>query len=155
LRLWNKDLIDVLPKHQLIGQWRECCAIASNLAKFGTPNHILVNKILDYPIDHFYTYSIIFVYRELVKRDIKVMSHTLEQFSENIKEFSGKSYFEVIPPNKVFDCWHNTRYLLQCLSNLEEKYDCGGITFEEWFKILNKTRSMHVYCEETYQSLFV
>lgn len=28
MRLWHKDLIEVLPRQQLLGQWRECCAIA-------------------------------------------------------------------------------------------------------------------------------
>ena len=34
--------------------------------------------------------------------------------------------------NKLFKNWHNERYLCQCYYNLEEKYDCGGITFDEW-----------------------
>ena len=38
---------------QLIAQWRECSAIAGNIVKLGFPNHILVNKIMDYDIDEF------------------------------------------------------------------------------------------------------
>ena len=45
MRLWHKELIEYLPQQQLISQWRECCAIAANLAKDHTPNHILVNPI--------------------------------------------------------------------------------------------------------------
>ena len=48
MRLWHVDLIDVLPRKQLLSQWRECCAIAKSIADKGTPNHILVNKITDY-----------------------------------------------------------------------------------------------------------
>ena len=155
MRLWNKDLIDVLPDMQLKGQWRECCAIASNIAKYGTPNHILVNPIMEYPIDHFYTYSFIYVYREMLNRGFEVKGHVLEELKDNLISYSNKMYFEVVPHNQLFDAWHSTRYLLQCMLNLQEKYDRGGITFEEWFRIVNKTRSMHVYCEETYQSLFV
>lgn len=47
MRLWHKDLIPYLLKLQLLSQWRECCAICSNIANKGTPNHILVNKIMD------------------------------------------------------------------------------------------------------------
>ena len=47
MRLWHKDLIPVLPRQQLIGQWRECCLIAKQISEKGTPNHILVNKIMD------------------------------------------------------------------------------------------------------------
>ena len=57
MRLWHKDLIKVLPRQQLVSQWRECCAIAGRLAKYGTPNHLLVNKILDYHPDHFVFYA--------------------------------------------------------------------------------------------------
>ena len=40
--------------------------------------------------------------------------------------------------DKLFEDWHNHRYLKQCLYNLEEKYDCGGISREEWIPIYNK-----------------
>lgn len=53
MRLWHKDLIQILPKNQLLSQWRECCCIAKNIAI----NHILVNKIMDYGIAHFYSYT--------------------------------------------------------------------------------------------------
>lgn len=40
MRLWHKDLINVLPRQQLISRWKECYCIAQNLASKGTPNHI-------------------------------------------------------------------------------------------------------------------
>ena len=70
MRLWHKDLIPVLPDKQLLGQWRECCAIAKNIATKGTPNHLLVNKIMDYPIGHFYIYGVL-VYTEMKARGFK------------------------------------------------------------------------------------
>ena len=57
IRIWNKSLIPYLPRQQLLGQWRECCLIAKNIAENGTLNHILVNKIMDYPIEHFVRYA--------------------------------------------------------------------------------------------------
>lgn len=38
---------------------------------------------------------------------------------------------------EVFKNWHNRRYLRQCLFNLQEKYDCGGISKDEWKLILD------------------
>ena len=38
----------------------------------------------------------------------------------------------------LFENWHNERYLKQCLMNLQEKYDCGGISEDEWKVIENK-----------------
>ena len=126
MRLWHKKLLSVLPRQQLLGQWRECCCIASNLVKDGTPNHILVNKILDYPISHFYTYSIECVAKEMISRGYKV---SLDKFW---KHFSvGDDY--IIPSfEELYQNWHNERYLNQCIYNLEEKYDCGGVSEEEW-----------------------
>ena len=57
MRLWHKDMISILPREQLVAQWRELSAIAGNIQTKGTPNHILVNKIMDYPLNHFVTYA--------------------------------------------------------------------------------------------------
>lgn len=57
MRLWHKDLISVLPRQQLLGQWRELCVIMSNIAKKGTPNHMLVNKVMDYDPREFFAYA--------------------------------------------------------------------------------------------------
>ena len=61
MRLWHKDMIKYLPNQQLISQYRELCCIAVLLAKNHTPNHILVNPILDYPPEHFEQYCNIVV----------------------------------------------------------------------------------------------
>ena len=37
--------------------------------------------------------------------------------------------------NELFKNWHTQRYLKQCVYNLQEKFDCGGISGEEWKKI--------------------
>ena len=132
MRLWHKSLIDVLPRQQLLGQWRECCCIASNIAKNGTPNHILVNKISSYPLSHFLTYTIDYVVSEMKKRGYKV---NVDKFW---KHFSPGEAYEVPEFKELFDGWHNERYLNQCFYNLQEKFDCGGITDTEWNKITKK-----------------
>lgn len=129
MRLWHKDLISVLPRQQLVSQWRECCCIARNIAVNGTPNHILVNKIMDYPIEHFITYTY-YVYKEMKKREYRVDWNKFQKYSEN--QILLAEY------NRVFKDWHNDRYLKQCLYNLEEKYDCGGISEKEWNKITER-----------------
>ena len=67
MRLWHKDLIPVLPRQQLLGQWRECCLIAKNIVTIGKPNHILVDKIMEYPIEEFARYGYL-VFREMCSR---------------------------------------------------------------------------------------
>lgn len=129
MRLWHKDLIPVLPKQQLLGQWRECCCIARNIAVNGTPNHLLVNKIMDYPAGHFWKYGYL-VMCEMEKRGFKCDFEKFEQWID-------KPYALITPEvQDLFPDWHNDRYLLQCLSNLQEKHDCGGIPEDEYEKIV-------------------
>lgn len=125
MRLWHKALIPVLPRKQLLSQWRECCCIARNIAEKGTPNHILVNKIMDYPMSHFNVYAIA-VYNEMTARGYHC------DFSRFSRWWVNRNRdWEY---NEIFPEWHTDRYLRQCYHNLEEKYDCGGISDEEWFK---------------------
>lgn len=133
MRLWHKNLISVLPRQQLQGQWRECCLIAKELCK-GTLNHLLVNRIKEYPMDYFYRYGEI-VYLEMRRRG----------YNCNFDNFSipfpyGLLQLINVTDAELFKGWHNHRYLKQCFYNLQEKYDCGGITSEEWAKICE-------YCE--------
>ena len=138
MRLWHKDLIPVLPRKQLLSQWRECCAIASRIATEGTPNHMLVNKVLEYDQIHFIEYCNK-ILKEMHRRSYKVSQNSYERLVENIN--LGKDYFyDGIMINKeIFPDWHNKRYLKQCYYNLQEKYDCGGITDKEW-KLIEKVK---------------
>ena len=126
MRLWHKDLIPYLPRQQLLSQYRECCCIAKNISENGTPNHILVNKIMDYPIEHFIAYTTL-VKQEMQKRGYKC---NISRFTKWLEWDAFK-----ILPSEIFKDWHNTRYLKQCLFNLQEKADCNGITIDEWQKI--------------------
>lgn len=128
MRIWHKDLIPVLPREQLTGAWRECSAIAGAIIKNGTPNHILVNKVLDYSLDQFITYSI-YVRAEMTRRGYRTMQ------SVEDKIVALKPNYTKIEYTKLFDLWHNGRYFKQCYYNLQEKYDCGGIRPEDWEKI--------------------
>jgi len=127
MRLWHKDLLPILPRMQLLGQWRECCAIAKNINLLGSPNHILVNKIMDYPMDHFATYCQNVVWN-MEKNDFAPNPDTIHLLSRYLDKRIG--YY--VPNDYLFADWHNDRYLYQCLTNLEEKFDCGGISVEEW-----------------------
>ncbi len=127
MRLWHKDLIPVLPRKQLLSQYRECVCIARNIAIRGTPNHLLVNKIVDYPYSHFYSYTKL-VETEMLKRGYKC----------DFKRFTYwfDDDYDNVPVNEIFKNWHNDRYLNQCLANLQEKFDCEGIGICEYEKIM-------------------
>lgn len=129
LRLWHWKLIPVLPRQQLLGQWRECCLIAKELKENGTPNHILVNPIIDYSMDHFTTYCGI-VYDEMQKRGYNINKESLAQHL-------NRPFHRFLNNESIFPGWHTDEYLRQCYYNLEEKHDRGGMSDEEWEEIQN------------------
>lgn len=133
MRLWHVDLIKVLPMKQLVSQWRECCCIAKNIANKGTPNHLLVNKVLEYHYNNFNHYTMLVV-NEMKNRGYKVRENSISNFIDNL--ISGIDKFNNSKLTTVlFEAWHNERYLKQCYYNLQEKYDCRGISKEEWMKV--------------------
>lgn len=122
MRLWHKNLISVLPRKQLLGQWRECCAIAKQIKTTGKTNHILINRIMDYPLDEFTTYC------DAIANEMKKRGYHVDKW-EALYWCLDKN---ILLLSNCFCGWHNRRYLYQCLANLSEKYDCGGISEEEW-----------------------
>ena len=132
MRLWHKDLVKYLPRLQLMSQWRECCCIAKNITEKGTPNHILVNKIMDYPIDHFMTYCNL-VAKEMCNRGYKCNSTRLTKWT---KQLVNK--YTLVSSDDLFSEWHNDRYLNQCIINLQEKFDSNGICKNEWNLIVEE-----------------
>lgn len=129
MRIWHKELIPYLPREQLIAQWRELSAIASNIKTKGTPNHILVNKVMNYPFNDFITYAAA-VRQEMTFRGYR----TMDSVWKKIVSVANGDY-NILPIEEIYNGWHNDRYLLQCILNLEEKYDCGGIDQKDWDRI--------------------
>ena len=130
MRLWHWKLISALPREQLVAQWRELSAIAGNLNTKGTPNHILVNKVCDYPREHFISYAL-YVRQEMTRRGYRTMDSVWNKIYCTRESDYGE--MEFVPLKDLFPGWHNDRYLEQCYFNLEEKYDCGGVE-QEWFE---------------------
>ena len=128
IRIWHKELIPVLPREQLVAQWRECSAIAGAILKNGTPNHILVNKVLDYSLDQFIQYSQM-VRNEMTHRGYRTMDSVMKKIDS-----LTNGHAECLPEH-LYEYWHTDRYFLQCYYNLQEKYDCGSVSPEDWEKI--------------------
>lgn len=131
MRLWDKDLIDVLPREQLIAQWRELSSIAGAIQKNGTPNHILVNFVLDYDFDHFITYAQL-IRDEMTKRGYRTMQSVMD------KIINLKPNYTIISFDNVYEAKMTYDYLQICYWNLYEKFICGGISNDNWDKIENK-----------------
>lgn len=130
MRLWHKDLIQVLPREQLIAQWRELSAIAGAIQKKGTPNHILVNFVLDYDYDNFISYAAE-VREEIAARGYKTMNSVWEKIINLKPDWERLSYNEIYK-NKM-----DETYFKICYYNLLEKYICGGISKKDYDNIKN------------------
>ena len=146
IRLWHYELIPYLPRLQLISQWRECCCIAKNIATDGTPNHLLVNKVLNYSTIHFIYYTNL-ILEEMQKRGYKINEKSYISFCNNMT--ISTPWFShcndcIISEKDLFLNWHNDKYLKICLFNLYEKYLCGGILEDEW-KIIQDKFGVYLY----------
>lgn len=124
MRLWHKDLIPVLPRQQLIGQWRECCLIAKQISEKGEPNHILVNKIMDYPLSHLCYYGRL-IECELASRGYKVHGDCFDKWLRNEKGAVPYPYPEF---EDLFKDWHNDR-----LSDERQRVVCLHQGNAKWY----------------------
>ncbi|MBR4832410.1 MAG: hypothetical protein IKZ97_07275, partial [Butyrivibrio sp.] len=84
---------------------------------------------------------------EMIRRGYKVNE---ELFLRHYRAFALRRYRDVgnafveVPSEHIFKDWHDERYLKQCFYNLQEKYDCGGISQAEWLKIDNYFKSKEI-----------
>lgn len=138
MRLLHKDLIPVLPRQQLLGQWRELCAIMRNIETDGTPNHVLVNKVIAYEERHLFTYAK-YIQDEMEERGYKC---NLSKFAESYQRNTEEKWVTFVYKDDLFSGCMNDSYLIQCYYNLQEKYDCGAITNKEWQKVEELCREL-------------
>lgn len=129
MRLWHYALIPYLPKDMLVSQWRELIAIKRQWEK-GTLKHRLVSYVKEHDKMLFLHYTMLVV-EELLDRSIKI---NLKLYNEII-EFCKDSNIEFEIGKIIVYPEHNIKYLKQCYYNLQEKYDRGIISKEEWDKI--------------------
>ena len=132
MRLWHTSLIPVLPREHLVAQWRECSAIAGKIQTSGTPNHVLVNFIMNYDFDHFISYAY-YIRQEMTARKYRTMNSVWD------KIVSLKSDWTLLPIEEVYKNKMSDFYLTVCYYNLYEKYDCGMFdNFDEIEKIYRR-----------------
>lgn len=56
MRLWHYKLLPYLPEAQFKGQLRELVAIMHDWRDKGQTNHILINRVMEYPRADLYGY---------------------------------------------------------------------------------------------------
>ena len=78
LRLWHQSLLSVLPKSQLLAQWRELNSIFAK-----EDRHILINYIHDYSKDDLFAYTQL-VLHEMHARNINI--RTLDKMERHFAD---------------------------------------------------------------------
>ena len=132
MRLWHTSFIEVLPREHLVAAWRELSAIAGAIQKNGTPNHVLVNFVLDYDYDHFISYAY-YIRQEMTKRKYRTMNSVWD------KIVALKPNWTLLPLEEVYPHKMSDFYLTVCYYNLYEKYDCGMFdNFDEIQKVYRR-----------------
>ena len=129
MRLWHNALLPYLPDAQFRGQHREMMAVLRDWKHKGKTNHLLINKVMEYPKNDFVRYFLEYEV-EYHKRYGKWLTKAWEEF----KAFDDTPIEQ--RSNGFFDGWHNKEYLRMNMSNLAEKHFFGvgksRITDEEW-----------------------
>lgn len=132
MRLWHTKLIQVLPREQLVAAWRELSAIAGKIQLYDTPNHVLVNFVMDYDFDHFISYAY-YIRQEMTARNYRTMNSVWDKIT------ALKPDWTLLPLEEVYKNKMNDFYLTVCYYNLYEKYDCGMFdNFDEIESIYRK-----------------
>ena len=116
MRLWHIDLIQYLPKSQLLAQKRECDLILKDRWNGKKTNHILINYIYEYS-DIAFTIYYTKLYKEFKARGFK--------FND---KYNAVNYL-LDDDLTCFGRHHNDEYLTICYYNLKEKYLRGQKDF--------------------------
>lgn len=143
MRLWHYKLIDVLPKQQLLGQWRELNLIWKEISEKGNINHIIVSYINDYSILEFIAY-VKLVEQEMVNRKYTIKSTLTSSLKQSYNEKDIPKILEIMKTGPYKEI-HNFRYLTQCFYNLQEKYDRGGIIKYDYDRLNQKYNLLNIY----------
>lgn len=157
MRLWPYQMLSVLPRPHLLSQWRECLAVGGMLGA-GTLNHATVNRIKNYPMEHFHAYCDL-VREEFARRGYTIGENTLEKLKNDVN-YGNLEYqindgdhplsldkFITIggKDEKLLGGWHEEHYIRQCYYMFQEKFDVGMLYEDDWGVICNAlNRYLHI-----------
>ena len=127
MRLWHQSLIPHLPRQQLLGQHRECCALRG--AGWGRKHSV---------VDYVFTYdpAYLIAYHYLIMKEMEQRGYKPNQIWKELdwrgskietdKDFCNRELFTSVVASTIISgeniySEHNEEYLQECLDNLREK----------------------------------
>ena len=116
MRLWHEKMIHLLPRNQLLGQHRECCALRGN--GWGKKHET---------VDYVFTYSpyCLFKYHTLIMDEMKRRGYKVskEWLDKNYRGKNAAPYEnlkEEITEDPIYK-EHDKEYMDECIENLKNK----------------------------------
>lgn len=119
MRLWHEALLPLLPRQQLLGQHRECCALRGNSwgKKHATVDYVFWHN----PLCLFRYHQQVMA--EMQRRGYKVEARWQDPLyrGRNCPPYPEEVLAAVIPYRQPVYAEHNYRYLIECINNLARK----------------------------------
>ena len=103
MRIWHYELLPYLPDLQFKGQLRELVAIMHDWRDKGKTNHILINRVMDYPKSELLLYFETYASIHALRYNKLLSQHYYEEF----REFAYGSKISFNPNLELFDGWHD------------------------------------------------
>lgn len=116
MRLWHEDLISKLPRQQLLGQHRECCALRGG--GWGK-KHSTVDYVFNYSPYKLFQYHQK-VMSEMVRRGYRPNELWLDRNYRGSKLPRHTNLQKISLDSPIYP-EHNDNYYLDCILNLESK----------------------------------
>jgi uncharacterized protein (TIGR02328 family) len=135
MRIWYYQLLPYLPDAQFKWQLRELVAIMHDWRDAGKTNHLLINRVMQYPKSELEVYW--FCCENEYERRYGRKQNA--KYRKEFRDFTAGSVSLWPDEEVVFEGWHNKEYLRVCMANLYEKHFFGigksRITDEEWQRL--------------------
>jgi len=117
MRLWHQRLLSVLPRQQLLGQHRECCALRG---AGWMRRHATVNYVFEHPLDDLVKFHWL-VIEEMEKRGYHVQALWKDAGYRGQKVLPATLAVTPTKGDSMIYREHDEAYLLSCLDNLAQK----------------------------------
>ena len=125
MRLWPLAILDQLPRQQLLGQHRECCALRG---KGWGRKHATVDYVFKHPYFWLFAYHKRII-DEMVKRGYRIsiewgcVDYRGKKMGDEHSRFTSWSYLDVeyLKNNPSIYPEHDEAYLAECMANLARK----------------------------------
>ena len=123
MRLWHEDLLPHLPRQQLLGQHRECCALRG---KGWGRNHSVVNYVFAHPHEFLVAYH----YRVMDEMKRRGYTPNIMWYKTNYRGTTlgtqdnwadSNEVIKIVQRNTLVYPEHDNKYLQECLENLKNK----------------------------------